>query len=103
MVWAGLLYAAVITLTAATLGMVENPVGLALYAGSGGLVTFAITRNIAGQFSASVLQGILSIVLIFYFGPAELFQMFAIFMLLGHLILPGFLWHWIELIHGAHR
>lgn len=99
-VWAAALYAAVIMLTAAFLGMVENPLALALYAGSAFVVAWAITRNIVGQFSASLLQGILTLVLICCFGPI---QLFAIFMLVGHGIVPGILWHWIELIYGANR
>ncbi|EDY19788.1 hypothetical protein CfE428DRAFT_2377 [Chthoniobacter flavus Ellin428] len=98
--WAGVLYAIVIALTAATLGQVDHPLALALYAGSGLLVTFAITRNIAGQFSASLLQGILTLLLILCFGPI---QLFSIFMLVGHIIVPSILWHWIELIYSANR
>lgn len=99
-VWAGSAYAALLTLTAAILGMVENPLALALYAGSGFLVTFAITRNIAGQFSASLLQGVLTLVLILCLGPI---QLFSIFMLVGHIIVPSLLWHWIDLIYSANR
>jgi len=97
---AGVLYAIVIALTAATLGAVQDPLALGLYACSGLLVTLAIARNIAGQFSASLLQGILTLLLIFCFGPI---QLFSVFMLVGHIIVPGFLWHWIELIYSANR
>ncbi len=98
--WAAILYAVVIALTAAFLGMVDDPLALALYAGSAFVVAWAITRNLVGQLSASLLQGILTLVLIFWFGPI---QLFVIFMLIGHIIVPGLLWHWIELIYGAHR
>ena len=56
--------------------------------------------NIAGQFSASVLQGALSVMILFAFG---LLQPFIFFMLAGHIILPAFFWHWADLIQSANR
>lgn len=97
---AGILYALIITLTAAFPGLVLSPLVLLLYFFSSLVVVFAVVRDIGGQFSASLLQGVLSFLLLTYFGPM---QPFIFFMLVGHLTLPAFLWHWTDLIHSANR
>ena len=73
---------------------------LLLYFVSGSIVAFAVVRGFVGQFSASLLQGALSVTLIIYFGSMD---MFIIFMLVSHVIFPSILWHWVELLHGANR
>jgi hypothetical protein len=98
--FAGILYALGIALLALMPGLITNVPVLLLYFASGIVVAVAITRNIAGQFSASLLQGLLSAMLLIAFGPM---QPFIAFMLVGHVILPSFLWHWMELIVSANR
>ena len=100
-IWfAAILYSLVIALTAVVPGMVSNPLILLLYFASGLVVAAAVDRNIVGQFSASFLQGSLSLTLLFYFGPL---QPLIFFMLALHVIVPGFFWHWTDLIHNANR
>jgi hypothetical protein len=97
---AGIGYAIIITLTAATAGFVFNPLVLLLYAASAVLVTVAVSRGWAGQFTASFLQGLCSVLLIFGFGPIH---PLIFFMLVGHVVAPAFLWHWVDMIHNANR
>ena len=98
--FAGILYALVIALIAWMPGLISSPPLLLLFFVSGLIVAFAVTRNIAGQFSASLLQGALSVVILVFFGSL---QPFIAFMLVGHIVLPGFLWHWMDLIVNANR
>lgn len=95
-----IIYGILIAVTAVTPGLVTNALVLLLYFASGIVVGTAVTRGIAGQFSASLLQGVLSLVLLLYFGPIHVL---IFFMLAGHIILPGFLWHWVDLIYSANR
>jgi hypothetical protein len=97
---AGLLYALVIAGSAAFPGMVWTPYVLVLYFVGGIAVAVAVARNMVGQFSASLLQGALSVTLLIYFGPLH---PFIFLMLVFQVIIPGIFWHWVELIHGAHR
>lgn len=97
---ATLFYALTIALVAWIPGLISSVPVLLLYFASGIVVGMAVSRDIAGQFSASVLQGVLSVTILFFFG---LLQPFIFFMLVGHIILPAFLWHWMELIQSANR
>ena len=100
-IWsAAILYAVIITLTAVFPGLVLSPQILLLYFLSSFVVVVAVLRDIVGQFSASVLQGVLSLFLVIYFGPM---QPFIFFMLAGHVIVPAVFWHWTDLIHSANR
>jgi len=47
-----------------------------------------------------LLQGVLSVIILVCFGAL---QPFVAFMLVGHIVLPGFLWHWMDLIVSANR
>ncbi len=98
--FAGLVYTLAIVVIALVPGLVFNPLALLLYGASAAVVAAAVARGLAGQLSASFLQALLSVILILCFGPV---QPLIFFMLLGHVVLPGFLLHWMELIHGAHR
>ncbi len=98
--FAAILYTLVITLTAMFAGLVFSPQVLLLYFISGLIVVFALLRGIVGQLSASLLQGLLSVLLLSYFGP---FQPLIFFMLDLHVTVPSVLWHWVDLIHSAHR
>ena len=98
--WAALLYAGFITGTAVMPGLIFAPGVLALYFGSSVVLILAVLREYVGQLSAPVLQGALSLGLVVHFGPL---QPFIFFMLVGHVIVPGFFWHWVEMIHGANR
>jgi hypothetical protein len=98
--FAGILYALGIALIAWIPGLISSLPLLLLFFASGLVVAFAITRNIAGQFSASLLQGVLSVIILVCFGAL---QPFVAFMLVGHIVLPGFLWHWMDLIVSANR
>jgi len=98
--FAGMVYALAIVVIALVPGLVFNPLALLLYGASAVVVAVAVARGTAGQFSASFLQALLSVILVLWFGPK---QPLIFFMLLGHVVLPGFLLHWMELIHGAHR
>jgi uncharacterized membrane protein len=97
---AAIVYAAVITITALCPGLVFDRIALQLYFASGILVGAGVARGYLGQFTASFAQAALSIVLIFTFGPL---QFLIIFMLVCHIIVPGFLWHWVDMIHNAQR
>lgn len=97
---ASILYALIIALTAWLPGLITSVPVLLVFFASGLVVGMAVAWNIAGQFTASVLQGALSVTVLFVFG---LLQPFIFFMLAGHVILPAFLWHWTELIQSANR
>lgn len=97
---AALLYALLIALLAWLPGLISQIPVLLLFFASGLLVATAITRNIVGQFSAPLLQGALSLIILVACG---LLQPFIFFMIAGHVILPAFLWHWVDLIHSANR
>ena len=98
--WAAFLYALVITLSAAFPGMVLSPLTLLFYFLSSFIVIIGVERNVVGQFSASILQGVISVILIASFGPL---QPLIFFMLVGHLTLPTVFWHWIDMIHGVNH
>ena len=83
--FAGILYALGIALIAWIPGLISSLPLLLLFFASGLVVAFAITRNIAGQFSASLLQGVLSVIILVCFGAL---QPFVAFMLVGHIVLP---------------
>ena len=93
-------YVVLLTGSALFPGFVFDPVVLALYLASSLVVAVALVRGMAGQFTASLLQGVCSAVLILYFGPMQ-FMIFFMFAL--HVMLPTLLWHWTELIHGANH
>ena len=97
---AAVLYAAIITLSAAFPGLVLNPPVLSLYFLSALIVFLALSRGIAGQFSGSLLQGFLSVLLLLYFGPL---QPFVFLMIALHVIVPSIIWHWTDLIESAQR
>lgn len=102
--WAAVLYAAVITLTALCPGFVFKPFVLLLYALSSLTVVVLIRRGVVEQLSASLLQGVLSLALLFVFGTsAGPFHPFLPFMLLSHIVLPTLFWHWTAMIDDAHR
>jgi hypothetical protein len=93
-------YALAITFLAAVPGMIFHPGILALYFGLGLLVGGFVYLGITGQFTSCVLQGALSTVTVISLGP---YQPFIFFTLVGHIILPGFLWHGLTMIHDANR
>jgi hypothetical protein len=97
---AAALYALIITLTAIVPGLVFSPQTLLFYFASSLVVVVAMIWDIVGQFTASLLQGALSVTLIMFFGPL---QPLIFFMLALHVIVPAFLWHWMEMIHSANR
>lgn len=97
---AAISYAFVITSTAVLPGLVLNPWVLLLYLISSITVVIAVLRQVAGQFSAPLLQSLLSSLLLICFGPL---QPFIFFMVAAHIVLPTLLWHWIDLIHGLNR
>jgi hypothetical protein len=97
---AAVLYAVLVTLSAALPGLVWSPPVLLLYFASGVIVAIAVTRNMVGPFGASFLQGLLSVILMIYFGPT---QPLIFFMLVGHITIPAFFCHWTDLIHDANR
>jgi len=98
--FAGFFYAAVIAVTAVIPGFVFRPEVIALYFASGAIVALGAKTELIGQLSAGVVQGILSLVLLAYFGP---YQPFIFFMLALHIILAGVMWHWITMIADTHR
>jgi hypothetical protein len=95
-----LLYAAVITLTAACPGLIFSVQTLLCYFGGGAVVGLAVGRGIIGQFSAGLVQGLCSLLLVFYFGP---FHPLTFFMFIAHIIAPSVLSHWVEMIDSLNR
>ena len=98
--FAGVFYAVVIALTAMLPGLVFQVEALACYFVSGALVAVGANAGILGQFSGGLVQGMLSLGLIFYYGPIS---PFTFFMLAMHIILAGFMWHWLIMIADTHR
>jgi hypothetical protein len=98
--FAGLLYAAVIAVTAVIPGFVFEPGVIALYFASGAIVALGANTGFIGQLSGGVVQGALSLALLAYFGP---YQPFIFFMLALHIILAGVMWHWMTMIADTHR
>lgn len=98
--WASGCYAFVVTLTAAYPGLMFHPEMLLLYCASSVVVVFAVLKGFAGQLSAGMLQGFLSVLLVVYFAA---FHPFVLLMLAAHTLAPSVFWHWIEAIDGAHR
>ena len=98
--FAGIFYAVVIMLTAMIPGLVFQVEALAGYFVSGALVALGANAGILGQFSGSLVQGVLSLGLILCFGPIS---PFAFFMLAMHIILAGVMWHWLTMIADTHR
>jgi hypothetical protein len=94
------LYAVFVTGTAAFPGLVLNPLALGLYFLSSALLVGAVLLCLVGQLTAPLLQGGLSVLLVFYFGPA---QPLIFFMLAGHILGPGVLWHAIDHVQNGHR
>jgi hypothetical protein len=97
--FAAVFYAFIIAFTAAIPGMVFSLGILGLYWVSGLVVGLAARAGILGQFTCILAQGALSGTLLIYFGPL---QPFIFFMLAGHLILAGFMWHWMSMIFETH-
>ena len=93
-------YALAIAFLAAVPGMIFHPGILALYFGLGSLVGGFVYLGITGQFTSCFLQGALSAAALMFFGP---YQPFIFFTLVGHIILPGFLWHGLTMIRDANR
>lgn len=98
--FATIAYALSITVTALYPGLILSLLPLLLYAVSALVVALAVHTDLAGQFTASFLQGALSVVLLSFFGPL---QPFIFFMIATHLMLPALFWHWVDMIHGANR
>jgi hypothetical protein len=95
-----LVYALTIAFLAAVPGMIFAPGILTLFFTTALLVGALVYLGIAGQFSSSMLQGVISIVLLIF---SASYQPFVIFTLVGHIILPGFLWHAIAMIDDVNR
>ena len=98
---AAVIYAAVIDITVMIMGLDFDPLPLLLFFMSGMAVTYAVSNRIAGQFTASFLQGGTSVTLIILFQLP--LQPLVFFLILGHLLLPSFLYHWIEGMHNMYR
>jgi hypothetical protein len=95
-----IVYALAVTLLAAVPGMIFHPLILTIFFATALLVGASIHFGITGQFNSSILQGIISVVLLVFLAP---FQPLIFFTLAGHIILPGFLWHTISMLHDANR
>jgi hypothetical protein len=97
---AAIVYSLTVALLAVLPGMIFTPATLALYGLSALIVAWAVIRNLAGRSVASIIQGALTVLLLLCFGPIH---PFTPFMILGHLTVPVFFWHWIELIDDVNR
>ena len=97
---AALVYAVAATLLAVLPGMMFDPLRLSLHFAAAALVAGAIVRGVAGPLTGMFLHGALSTALVYLLGPM---QVFVVFMLLGHVVLPNVFWHWTDLIEGANR
>jgi hypothetical protein len=98
---AAFIYAMVIDFTVIMLGLDFDPLALFIFFLSGLLVAFAVTWRYAGQFTASLLQGGICITLIVLFNFP--LQPLVVFLILGHLVLPSLLYHWIEGIQNMYH
>lgn len=97
--FAAVFYAFLIAATAAIPGMVFSPGVLGLYWVSGLAVGLGARAGFLGQFTSTLAQGALTGALVMYFGPL---QPLIFFMLAAHLILAGFMWHWMSMIFHTH-
>ena len=97
---AGVVFAVVVLVSAIVVGFVGVPSVLFLYALSGIVTTAGIYFQQLGQFSAGIAQGAMSTALMMFFGPLH---PMLFFMLAAHIILAGFLWHWMTMIIDANR
>ena len=95
-----LLYPGLIVATAAFPGLIWSPTVLGLYFLSSVVLLGAVLLRWVGQLSAPILQGVLSVLLVVYFGPE---QPFIFFMLAAHIIAPAVLWHALDTIQDLHR
>jgi hypothetical protein len=93
-------YALAITFLAAVPGMIFAPGILTLFFATAFLVGAVVCLGITGQFSSSMLQGAISVVLLIF---SASYQPFIFFTLVGHIILPGLLWHATAMIDDANR
>ena len=86
-------YALTIAGSAALTGFIFSPAVLALYAATALVVAIAVVRDWAGRFTASLLQGGFTVVLVSAFGPVHplTFFMFAL-----HIMIPMLFWFWVE-------
>jgi hypothetical protein len=97
---ASAIYALAIALLAVLPGLTFSLLALGLYFLSGIVVAVATVRNIVGQFSACLLQGMLSVVVLIYFVSP---QPFIFIGLLGQIVSATLFWHWSDMIRNAHR
>ena len=93
-------YALAISFLAAVPGMIFAFGSLALFFLAALLVGGSVHLGITGQYSSSMLQGAISVVLLYFLAPL---QPLIFFTLLGHIILPGYLWHATTMIHDTDR
>ncbi len=98
-VFALLCYAATITFLAVLPGMVSEMGVLALCFLSACLVYAALAAGLLSQFTAMIMQGVITAVLILAF---DLFNMLTAFTLVGHIVMAAVFAHWNDLIDDAH-
>lgn len=96
---ASVIYAISIVFLAVIPGMIFDPVVLLMYALSGLVVGFTTVRDITGQLMTPLLQGGLSVTILYFF-PQSL-QPMIFFMLAGHVVFPGIFYVWIESIYKS--
>ena len=98
--FAAVLYCAIATGLAVSLGMMRDPTRLFLHFAVAAIVVTAMRLRWVSEHSGMFLHGVLGAVLVYLFGP---WHVFVFFMLLGHLLMPNVFWHWTELIDDSNR
>ncbi len=98
--FAGICYALCIVVTAFAVGLVVSPWVLSLYLLGSLIVVGAVVRDIVGQLSVAVLQASCTAALLVLYGP---WHILIFSMLILHIFLAAFFWHWIEMIYGTTR
>ena len=93
-------YVATMVFLAFVPGMYFDRGTLAVFAGGACVVGLGIVSEGLGPLSAMLAQGVVSAVLVLYFGG---FGPLTAFMLLGHVVLPAVFAHWVDLLDSSYR
>jgi len=100
---AAFVYALAIDFTAVIMGVVFGPLALSLYFISALAVAFAVSKHLAGQFTAACLQGGMSVALIITFIPMQNLAFLVYGLMLAHVVLPVLFCHWIDGMRDMYR
>jgi len=92
--WTSAFYVGSIVFMAVVPGFILHPFILFLYLLSGLLVAFTAVRGITGQLLTPILQGGLSVAILYCF-PQSL-QPSLLYMLTGHIVIPGIFYFCVD-------